>query len=88
MTNFDFLRLMWEAQPSAIVMLCQLKEEGKERKGGGEEGRRGRREGEELGGAREDVKERKVGGEWGLEGRWEGGRRRANGRGGWLRTEW
>ena len=44
MTNFDFLRLMWEAQPSAIVMLCQLEEEGKVRKGGGgggEEGRKG-----------------------------------------------
>lgn len=36
MTNFDFLRLIWEAQPSAIVMLCQLEEDGKVR---GEEGR-------------------------------------------------
>lgn len=41
MTNFDFLRLMWEAQPSAIVMLCQLEEEGKVRKEDGEVGRGG-----------------------------------------------
>ena len=38
-TNFDFLRLIWEAQPSAIVMLCQLEEDGKVR---GEERRKGK----------------------------------------------
>ena len=39
-TNFDFLRLIWEAQPSAIVMLCNLEEDGKVR---GEERRKGKR---------------------------------------------
>ena len=41
-TNFDFLRLIWEAQPSAIVMLCQLEEDGKVRGGKRRQGKGGR----------------------------------------------
>ena len=40
MTNFDFLRLMWEVQPSSVVMLCQLEEDGKVRREEGGEGER------------------------------------------------
>ena len=32
MTNFSFLRLMWEVKPSSVVMLCQLEEDGKVRR--------------------------------------------------------